>query len=132
MLSDSALVDARKPLRLRGFFLPDFFIGSAQQGARLGSPVLRDEPKEHHMYASIRRYDGVDQSRAPELTRKVSETLVPKLSKLPGFSGYYLIEGGNGVFSALGLFETPEQSEQSTKVVSSWIQDEKFEQVLPN
>ena len=84
------------------------------------------------MYASIRRYDGVDQSRAPELTRKVNETLVPKLSKLPGFSGYYLIEGGNGVFSALGLFETPEQSEESTKVVSSWIQDQKLETTLPN
>ena len=84
------------------------------------------------MYATIRRYDGVDQNRAPELTRKVNETLVPKLSKLPGFSGYYLIEGGNGVFSALGLFETPEQSEESTKVVSSWIHDEKFETVLPN
>ena len=84
------------------------------------------------MYATIRRYDGVDQNRASELTSKVNETLVPKLSKLPGFSGYYLIEGGNGVFSALGLFETPEQSEESTKVVSSWIHDEKFEQVLPN
>ena len=84
------------------------------------------------MYATIRRYDGVDQNRTSELTRKVNETLVPKLSKLPGFSGYYLIEGGNGIFSALGLFETPEQSEESTKVVSSWIQDEKFETVLPN
>ena len=84
------------------------------------------------MYASIRRYDGVDQKRVPELTRKVNETLVPKLRKLPGFSGYYLIEGGNGVFSALGLFETPEQSEASMKVVSSWIHDEKFETVLPN
>jgi hypothetical protein len=84
------------------------------------------------MYATIRRYDGVDQTRAAELTRKVNETLVPKLSKLPGFSGYYLIEGGNGIFSALGLFETPAQSEESTKVVSSWIHDEKLETVLPN
>jgi hypothetical protein len=84
------------------------------------------------MYATIRRYDGVDQSRTFELTKKVNETLVPKLSMLPGFSGYYLIEGGNGVFSALGLFETSEQSEASTKVVSSWIHDEKFETVLPN
>jgi hypothetical protein len=83
------------------------------------------------MYATIRRYDGVDQNRVPELTRKVNETLVPKLSKLPGFSGYYLIEGGNGVFSALGLFETPEQSEESAKVVTSWIHDEQFETVLP-
>jgi hypothetical protein len=84
------------------------------------------------MYATIRRYEGVDQNRSSELTSKVNETLVPQLSKLPGFSGYYLIEGGSGVFSALGLFETSEQSEESTKVVTSWIKDEKFETVLPN
>ena len=53
-----------------------------------------------------------------ELTGKVNETLVPKLRKLPGFKGYYLIEAGNGVFSSLGLFETPEQGEESTKVVA--------------
>jgi len=84
------------------------------------------------MHATIRRYDGVDQNRTVELTGKVNETLIPKLSKLDGFKGYYLIEGGNGVFSALGLFETPAQSEESTKVVASWIHDEKFETVLPN
>ena len=84
------------------------------------------------MYATIRRYEGVDQARASELTRKVNETLVPKLSKLPGFSGYYLIEGGNGVFSSLGLFETSEQGEESTKVVRTWIHDEKFDTALPN
>ena len=63
------------------------------------------------MYATIRRYEGVDQNRTSELTGKVNETLVPQLSKLPGFTGYYLIEAGNGVFSSLGLFETVEQSE---------------------
>jgi hypothetical protein len=35
------------------------------------------------MHATIRRYDGVDQDRATELTSKVNETLVPKLSKMP-------------------------------------------------
>ena len=87
--------------------------------------------REHHMYATIRRYEGVDQSRTSELTGKVNETLVPKLSKLPGFEGYFLIEAGNGVFSSLGLFETSEQSEESTNVVATWIQDEKFNTVLP-
>jgi len=84
------------------------------------------------MYATIRRYEGVDQNRTSELTGKVNETLVPQLSKLPGFAGYYLIEAGNGVFSSLGLFETVEQSEESTKVAATWIRDEKFETVLPN
>ena len=84
------------------------------------------------MHATIRRYEGVDQNRALELTGKVNETLVPTLSKLPGFAGYYLIEAGNGVFSSLGLFETSEQGEESTKVVAAWIKDENFDTALPN
>jgi hypothetical protein len=84
------------------------------------------------MHATIRRYDGVDQSRTTELTSKVNETLVPKLKKLPGFKGYYLIDAGNGVFSSLGLFETPEQGMESTKLVTTWIREEKLETILPN
>jgi hypothetical protein len=84
------------------------------------------------MHATIRRYDGVDQNRITELTGKVNETLVPKLRTLPGFKGYYLIEAGNGVFSSLGLFDTPEQGEESTRVVTSWIHDEKLETLMPN
>ena len=84
------------------------------------------------MHATIRRYDGVDQNRTTELTSKVNETLVPKLNKLPGFKGYYLIDAGNGVFSSLGLFETPEQGMESTKLVTTWIREEKLETILPN
>lgn len=84
------------------------------------------------MHATIRRYDGVDQNRTEELTRKVNGTLVPKLEKLPGFAGYFLIEAGNGVVSSLGLFETPEQGKESTKLVANWIHEEKLETIIPN
>jgi hypothetical protein len=84
------------------------------------------------MHATIRRYDGVDQNRSAELTRKVNETLVPKLEKLPGFAGYFLVEAGNGIFSSFGLFETPEQDMESTKIVATWIRDEKLETIVPN
>ena len=47
------------------------------------------------MYATHRRYEGIDQSRIEELTRKVNESLIPRLSKLPGFKGYYLMEAGD-------------------------------------
>ena len=83
------------------------------------------------MHATIRRYDGVDQNRTTELTSKVNESLMPKLNKLPGFKGYYLIDAGNGVFTSLGLFETPEQSMEST-LVTTWIHEEKLETILPN
>jgi len=84
------------------------------------------------MHATIRRYDGVDQNRSAELTRKVNETLVPKLEKLPGFAGYFLVEAGNGIFSSLSLFETPEQGMESTKFVATWIRDERLNTIIPN
>ena len=74
----------------------------------------------------------MDQNRSAELTRKVNETLVPKLEKLSGFAGYWLIEADNGVFSSLSLFETPEQGKESTKLVASWMRDEKLDTVIPN
>ena len=84
------------------------------------------------MFAIIRRYDGVDQNRSAKLTRKVNEMLVPKLEELSGFAGYYLIEAGNGVFSSLSIFETPEQGMESTKFVAGWLRDEKLDTILPN
>ena len=61
----------------------------------------------------------MDQNRIVELTSKVNETLVPKLSKLDGFKGYYMIEAGNGVISSLGIFETSEQVDESTKLAAT-------------
>jgi hypothetical protein len=84
------------------------------------------------MYATIRSYHGVDQNRTAELTAKVKETLIPQLQELPGFVGYYLVEAGNGIFTSLGLFETLEQGEESTKLVTRWIRDEKFDTLMPN
>ena len=84
------------------------------------------------MHATIRRYDGVDRNRSAELTRKINESLVPKLEKMPGFKGYFLVEDDNGVFSSLGLFETPEQGKESSKFVATWIRDEKLDTIIPN
>jgi hypothetical protein len=51
---------------------------------------------------------------------------------MPGFTGYFLVDAGNGVFSSIGLFETPEQGKDSTNVVATWIRDEKLETMIPN
>ena len=39
------------------------------------------------MFATIRRYEGVDQNRATELTGKVNETLVPEAAQAARFQG---------------------------------------------
>ena len=84
------------------------------------------------MHATVRRYEGVDQSRTDELAKKVDETLLPRLSKLPGFEGYYLIEAGNGVMSSIGLFDTSAHADESTRIAATWVREEKLETALPN
>jgi hypothetical protein len=84
------------------------------------------------MHATIRRYEGVDVTRTNEVSGKVKETLVPQLRELPGFAGYYLIEADNGVMSSIGLFESSQQADESTKVVAKWITDENFATAIPN
>jgi hypothetical protein len=84
------------------------------------------------MYATHRRYEGIDQSRVEELTRKVNESLIPRLSKMPGFNGYFLLEAGDGVVRSTSLFDTTTQADDSTRVAAEWLQEEKLEKLVPN
>ena len=84
------------------------------------------------MHATIRRYEAVDQTRTSELVKKTQDSLIPRLSELPGFNAYYLIDAGNGVISSVGFFDTAEHAEESTRVASNWVRQENFEQALPN
>jgi hypothetical protein len=51
---------------------------------------------------------------------------------LPGCRGYYLIETGNGVVSSIGFFDTAAHADESTRVASNWVREQKLETVLPN
>ena len=84
------------------------------------------------MYATVRRYEGIDKVRSEEITRKVDQSLVPALSRLPGFGGYYLIDAGEGVLTSVGLFDTSGQAHESTRVAARWIREQKLEAALPN
>jgi hypothetical protein len=84
------------------------------------------------MFATVRRYEGIDASQKDELRKKVGASLAPRLSKLPGFSGYFLIDTGEGVMSSIGLFDTSTQANESTRVASDWVRDEQLERILKN
>ena len=84
------------------------------------------------MHAIVRRYEGIDTKRTDELTRKVGESLTPRLKKLPGFSGYFLIEAGDGVMSSVNCFDNSAQADESTRVVAEWLREEKLETLVPN
>jgi hypothetical protein len=84
------------------------------------------------MHATIRRYEAIDQTRTSELVKKAEENLVPRLTELQGFNAYYLIEAGNGVLSSVGFFDTAAHAEESSRVASNWVREQKFETALPN
>ena len=84
------------------------------------------------MFSTIRRYEAVDQSRVDELIKKADETLVPILSDVPGFLGYYLIQADHGVISSIGFFDTAAHADESNRVASDWVREHKLETALPN
>ena len=84
------------------------------------------------MHAIVGRYEGIDTKRTDELKQKVSTTLTPRLSKLPGFSGYFLVEAGNGVMSSINFFDTAAHAEESSRLVAEWLREEKLETLVPN
>jgi hypothetical protein len=84
------------------------------------------------MYGTIRRYDVTDETRSSELVAKVKDRLVPQLSELPGFNGYFLIEAGNGIMSSVSFFDTAAHAEESTQVASDWVRESELESMLPH
>src|SRR3954453_3374122 len=84
------------------------------------------------MHATIRRYESVDQARTDELVKKVQDTLLPRLTALPGFKHYSLIDDGNGVVTSVGFFDTSAQADEATSTASTWVREEKLETALPN
>ena len=84
------------------------------------------------MFATIRRYEAIDQSRKNELIKKLDESLLPTLSELPGFNGYSVIDAGDGVMTSVSFFDTAAQADESTRVSSTWVREQKLETALPN
>ena len=84
------------------------------------------------MYATIRRYEGVDESRTAEITSKANDNLIPRLSELPGFNGYFLFEPANGLLTSISLFETSGHLDESNRVAAKVLQEGNLQAVMPN
>jgi hypothetical protein len=84
------------------------------------------------MHVTIRRYESIDQSRKSEILKNAEDNLLPKLSELPGFGSYSLIDAGNGVMTSVSFFDTAAQADESTRVAGSWLREAKLETALPN
>ncbi len=72
------------------------------------------------MYASIRRYRHV---RSPErVAQKVRKGFVPILEGLPGFRGYYLVDGGDEL-TTVSLFDSREAAAASIAAAVAWVRE---------
>ena len=85
------------------------------------------------MYASVRRYDGVDPGSVDEIVRLVGEEggFASITSKAPGFIAYYAVVAGDGVVASISVFEDQTGAEESNRMAADWVK-ENLVSLLPN
>ena len=72
------------------------------------------------MYVSIRQYNG---RNVAEFTRRVQEGFVPLVRQLPGFSAWYLVDGGGGALFTITICEERAGVEASVSAAADWVED---------
>ena len=72
------------------------------------------------MYAALRQFQAKS-GRADELAQKVKGA-VPIISGVPGFMGYYVVYAPDDTVTAISLFNTVEQAEESNRRALAWIE----------
>ncbi len=72
------------------------------------------------MYAAIRRYRTPD---IQELARRVQEEFVDMIGDVPGFVGYYVVDGGDGNVASITVCEDRAGVDESTRRAAAWVND---------
>jgi len=97
---------------------------SINDGARsfpLPDTFVKNVPKEEALAAAEAAYMPKGMVTVP-----FNPQLINTGSKL------VLIDTGNGVMSSVGVFDTSAQANESTRLASEWVRDEKLENILQN
>jgi hypothetical protein len=82
------------------------------------------------MYATIRRYEGVTNTR--EAGRRVKEGFMPLISQLPGFVSYYWVDAGDGVMISTSVFQDQTSEEESNRKAADWLRQNNMAALMPN
>jgi hypothetical protein len=75
------------------------------------------------MQASVRKYK-IDQSQMDEVSRRVADTFVPRVSAVPGFAAYYVVDAGNGILITVTVGDDSTTVEQSADLAAEFVRDE--------
>ncbi len=78
------------------------------------------------MFTSIRRYN-VRRGSADELARRVQEGFVPLMRGMPGFRGYYLLDGGPDVLITISMFDSADEAFASNQTAANWVRNNVLE-----
>jgi len=72
------------------------------------------------MYVAIRRY-RIPLNQVTEVTQQVETGFLPLLKQLPGFLEYYWLNAGNGYLVSVGMFESQDAAEESTRMAADYV-----------
>jgi hypothetical protein len=71
------------------------------------------------MYASIRQYRSTD---VGEVARRAAD-FVPIVRQVPGFSAWYVVDGGDGTLITVTLCEDQAGVEESVRLAADWVRE---------
>lgn len=74
------------------------------------------------MYAAIRQ-GKAKPGQAEELTARIKEGVIPVISNVPGFIAYFVVYAPTDVVTAIGVFDTFENAEESNTRALAWIDE---------
>ena len=80
-----------------------------------------------HVHNRVRR------GSAEELARRVRESFVPLIRRMPGFQCYYLLDGGPDVLITISVFDSADQALASNEKAADWVRNNvlKFTKGMP-
>lgn len=73
------------------------------------------------MYASI-RLGKARAGAAEELAARIKEGVIPLISDVPGFMGYYVVYAPDDTVTAITIFDNHESAEESNRRALPWIE----------
>src|SRR3954463_10382432 len=78
------------------------------------------------MFTSIRKYK-VRRGSAGGIARRVRESFVPLVRQIPGFRGYYLLDGGPDVLITVSMFDSADEAFASNETAADWVRNNVLE-----
>ena len=74
------------------------------------------------MFTSIRKYN-IKRGSVEEYARRVRDGFVPLIRQMPGFRGYYLLDGGPDVVIAISMFDASDEALNSNVAAADWVRN---------